>query len=60
MTQKAKEVKDTRKPKPKAKAKRKEKLTKNKKKFCALLHKALESIVKITNVKTETEIKFCV
>ena len=59
MTRKAKEVKRYEKgDKPKAKAKKERKVDENKKLILDKLHKALETFVKITNVKTETEISF--
>ena len=59
MTQKAKEIKRYEKgDKPKAKAKKERKVDENKKVILGKLHKALETFVKITNVKTETEISF--
>ena len=59
MTRKAKEVKRYEKgDKPRAKAKKERKVDENKKLILDKLHKALETIVKITNVKTETEISF--
>lgn len=59
MTRKAKEVKRYEKAdKPKAKAKKERKIDENKKLILDKLHKALETFVKITNVKTETEISF--
>lgn len=59
MTRKAKEVKRYEKgDKPKAKAKKERKVDENKKLILGKLHKALETFVKITNVKTETEISF--
>lgn len=59
MTRKAKEVKRYEKgDKPRAKAKKERKVDENKKLILDKLHKALETFVKITNVKTETEISF--
>lgn len=59
MTEKAKEVKRYEKgDKPRAKAKKERKVDENKKLILDKLHKALETFVKITNVKTETEISF--
>ena len=59
MTEKAKEVKRYEKgDKPRAKAKKERKIDENKKLILDKLHKALETFVKITNVKTETEISF--
>jgi hypothetical protein len=59
MTRKAKEIKRYEKgDKPKAKAKKERKVDENKKLILDKLHKALETFVKITNVKTETEISF--
>lgn len=59
MTRKAKEIKRYEKgDKPKAKAKKERKIDENKKLILDKLHKALETFVKITNVKTETEISF--
>ena len=59
MTRKAKEIKRYEKgDKPKAKAKKERKVDENKKLILGKLHKALETFVKITNVKTETEISF--
>ena len=59
MTRKAKEVKRYEKGDiPKAKAKKERKVDENKKLILDKLHKALETFVKITNVKTETEISF--
>lgn len=42
----------------KSKAKKERKIDENKKYLLGILHKALEPFVKITNVKTETEISF--
>lgn len=59
MARKAKEVKRYEKgDKPRAKAKKERKVDENKKLILDKLHKALETFVKITNVKTETEISF--
>ena len=59
MTRKAKEVKRYEKAdKPKSKSKKERKVDENKKAILDKLHKALETFVKITNVKTETEISF--
>lgn len=59
MTRKAKEIKRYEKgDKPRAKAKKERKVDENKKLILDKLHKALETFVKITNVKTETEISF--
>lgn len=59
MTRKAKEVKRYEKgDKPRAKAKKERKVDENKKLILDKMHKALETFVKITNVKTETEISF--
>ena len=59
MTRKAKEVKRSEKSdKPKSKSKKERKVDEDKKEILCIVHKALESIVKITEVKTETEIKF--
>lgn len=59
MTKKAKEVKRYEKSdKPKAKAKKERKVDEEKKYLLGILHKALEPLVEITNVKTETEISF--
>ena len=59
MTRKAKEIKRYEKgDKPKAKAKKERKVDENKKLILDKLHKTLETFVKITNVKTETEISF--
>lgn len=59
MTRKAKEVKRYEKgDKLRAKAKKERKVDENKKLILDKLHKALETFVKITNVKTETEISF--
>ena len=59
MTRKAKEVKRYEKgDKTRAKAKKERKVDENKKLILDKLHKALETFVKITNVKTETEISF--
>lgn len=59
MTRKAKEVKRYEKAdKPKSKNKKERKIDEDKKEILCIVHKALESIVKITEVKTETEIKF--
>ena len=59
MTRKAKEVKRYEKAdKPKSKSKKERKVDENKKVILDKLHKALETFVKITNVKTETEISF--
>ena len=59
MTKKAKEIKRYEKAdKPKSKSKKERKVDEDKKEILCIVHKALESIVKITEVKTETEIKF--
>jgi hypothetical protein len=59
MTRKAKEIKRYEKgDKPKVKTKKERKVDENKKLILDKLHKALETFVKITNVKTETEISF--
>ena len=59
MTRKAKEVKRYEKAdKPKSKSKKERTVDENKKVILDKLHKALETFVKITNVKTETEISF--
>lgn len=59
MTRKAKEVKRYEKgDKPRAKAKKERKIDENKKYLLDIVHKALEPFVKITEIKTETEIKF--
>lgn len=59
MTKKAKEIKRYEKAdKPKSKSKKERKVDENKKVILDKLHKALETFVKITNVKTETEISF--
>ena len=59
MTKKAKEIKRYEKAdKPKSKSKKERKVDENKKAILDKLHKALETFVKITNVKTETEISF--
>ena len=59
MTRKAKEVKRYEKAdKPKSKSKKERKIDENKKLILDKLHKTLETFVKITNVKTETEISF--
>lgn len=59
MTRKAKEVKRYEQAdKPRKKATKERKIDENKKYLLGILHKALEPIVKITEVKTETEIKF--
>lgn len=59
MTRKAKEVKRYEKAdKPKSKSKKERKVDENKKAILDKLHKTLETFVKITNVKTETEISF--
>ena len=59
MTRKAKEIKRYEKAdKPKAKVKKERKIDENKKLILDKMHKALETFVKITNVKTETEISF--
>lgn len=59
MTKKAKEIKryETS-EKTKSKSKKERKIDETKKEILCIVHKALESIVKITEVKTETEIKF--
>lgn len=58
MTRKAKEVKRYEKgDKPRAKAKKERKIDENKKYLLDIVHKALEPFVKITEIKTETEIK---
>lgn len=59
MTKKAKEVKRYEKAdKPTSKSKKERKIDENKKLILGRLHKTLETFVKITNVKTETEISF--
>lgn len=59
MTRKAKEVKRYEKgDKPRAKAKKERKIDENKKYLLDIVHKALEPFVKVTEIKTETEIKF--
>lgn len=59
MTKKAKEIKRYEKAdKPKSKSKKERKVDENKKAILDKLYKALETFVKITNVKTETEISF--
>lgn len=59
MTRKAKEVKRYEKAdKPKSKSKKERKVDEDKKEILCILHKTLEPFVKITEVKTETEIKF--
>ena len=59
MTRKAKEVKRYEKAdKPKSKSKKERKVDENKKLILDKLHKTLETFVKITNRKTETEISF--
>lgn len=60
MTKKAKEIKRYEKAeKPsKPRAKKERKIDENKKLILDKLHKTLEAFVKITNVKTETEINF--
>ena len=60
MTKKAKEVKRYEKAdKPtKPRAKKERKIDEDKKEILYIVQKALESFVKITEVKTETEIKF--
>ncbi len=59
MTKKAKEIKRYEKAdKPKSKSKKERKVDENKKVILDKLHKALKTFVKITNVKTETEISF--
>lgn len=59
MTRKAKEIKRYEKgDKPKSKSKKERKIDENKKEILDIVHKALMSIVEITEIKTETEIKF--
>lgn len=59
MTRKAKEVKRYEKAdKPKSKGKKERKIDENKLLILDKLHKTLETFVKITNRKTETEISF--
>lgn len=59
MTEKAKTVKRYEKgDKPRAKAKKERKIDENKKYLLGIVHKALEPFVKITEIKTETELKF--
>lgn len=59
MTEKAKEIKRYEQAdKPRKKTTKERKIDENKKYLLGILHKALEPIVKITEVKTETEIKF--
>lgn len=59
MTKKAKEIKRYEKADKPSKPKKKErKIDENKKLILDKLHKTLETFVKITNVKTETEISF--
>ena len=59
MTRKAKEVKRYEKAdKPKSKSKKERKIDENKLLILDKLHKTLETFVKITNRKTETEISF--
>ena len=59
MTRKAKEVKRYEKgDKPRAKTKKERKIDENKLAILDKLHKTLETFVKITNRKTETEISF--
>ena len=59
MTRKAKEIKryETS-EKTKSKSKKERKVDEDKKEILCIVHKALESIVDITDVKTETEIIF--
>lgn len=59
MTQKAKEIKRYEKgEKPKSKTKKERQIDENKKLILDNLHNVLETFVKITNRKTETEISF--
>ena len=59
MTQKAKEIKRYEKSeKPKGKVKKERQIDENKKLILDNLHNVLETFVKITNRKTETEISF--
>lgn len=60
MTRKAKEIKRYEKAEtpPKEKRKKERKIDENKKYLLDIMHKSLKSIVKITNIKTETEISF--
>ena len=59
MTQKAKKLKRYEKGETtRAKSKKERKIDENKKLILDKLHKTLETFVKITNVKTETEISF--
>jgi hypothetical protein len=59
MTQKAKEIKRYEKgEKPKGKVKKERQIDENKKLILDNLHNVLETFVKITNRKTETEISF--
>ena len=59
MTKKAKEIKRYEKAdKPKSKSKKERKIDENKLLILDKLHKTLETFVKITNRKTETEISF--
>ena len=60
MTRKAKEVKryERKENTNKSKTKKERKIDENKKLILDKLHKTLETFVKITNVKTETEISF--
>ena len=59
MTQKAKEIKRYEKgEKPKSKTKKERQIDENKKFILDNLHNVLETFVKITNRKTETEISF--
>lgn len=59
MTRKAKELKryETS-DKQRTKSKKERKIDENKKEILGIVHKALEPFVKITEIKTETEIKF--
>lgn len=59
MTRKAKEIKRYEQAdKPKAKSKKERKIDETKKEILDKLHKTLETFVKITSRKTETEISF--
>lgn len=59
MTRKAKEIKRYEKgDKTRTKTKKERKVDENKKEILDIVHKALEPFVKITEIKTETEIKF--
>lgn len=60
MTRKAKEVKryERKEKANKSKSKKERKIDENKKLILDKLHNTLEAFVKITNVKTETEISF--